>query len=202
MRGRADEDVSETDGGEMMTEKELQNMWYYFLDLDRELSDSSRYIEPDGQEKVYSFEFRKIIILACTECETAFKAICESIDDTQNRGSIADYKKVILGKYPKIVNAEVNIKRWHRNVKPFAEWDTRKLSWWTANQNIKHDRGANFDQATYENATYALSALYILVFYLFAINNQDMPYEWGYIDSEYGMPTLLCQPNKKLPDFE
>lgn len=186
----------------MMTEKELQNMWYYYLDLDRELSDSSRYIEPDGQEKVYSFEFRKIIILACTECETAFKAICETIDNTQKRGDMADYKKAILEKYPKIVEAEVIIKRWHRNIKPFEGWNTRRLAWWDAHQAIKHDRGSNFAEATYENATLALSALYILIFYLFAINEREMPYEWGYIDSDYGTPTLMCAPSKKLPDFQ
>lgn len=99
-----------------MSEKELQNMWYYFLDLEKELADSSRYIEPDGQENVYSFEFRKIIILACTECETAFKSLCEAIDDTKERGSMYDYKGIVLGKYPKIIDAEVHIRRWHKTI--------------------------------------------------------------------------------------
>ena len=52
-------------GGIIVNDTEVQNMWYYFLDLEKELADSSRYIEPEGQENVYSFEFRKIIILAC-----------------------------------------------------------------------------------------------------------------------------------------
>ena len=89
-------------GGNKVNDTELQNMWYYYLDLEKELADSSRYIEPEGQEDVYSFEFRKIIILACTECETAFKALCEIIDQSQKRGSIGDYKGIILKKYPKM----------------------------------------------------------------------------------------------------
>ena len=186
----------------MMTEKELHNMWYYYLDLEKDLSDSSRYIEPDGQEKVYSFEFRKIIILACTECETAFKAICEAVDNTKKRGSISDYKTIILGRYPKIVDAEVTIRRWHRSIKPFLGWNDGGLPWWTAHQNIKHDRGSNYNEATYENAAFALSALYVLIFYLYYINIQEPPYEGEYISSEYTPPFLTCKPNKKLQDFE
>ena len=60
-----------------MEKRELENMCNYFLDLEKELADSSRYIEPEGQEKTYSFEFRKLIILSCTEFESACKALCE-----------------------------------------------------------------------------------------------------------------------------
>ncbi len=185
-----------------MNHNELENMWYYFLDLEKELADSSRYIEPDGQENVYSFEFRKIIILACTECETAFKAMCEEIDDTKKRGLIFDYKGIVLGKYPKIVDAEVHISRWHKTIKPFVGWDTGKLSWWDAHQHIKHDRGSNFCEATYKNAVFSLSALYLLIFYLYVINNKDTPFGSKYIDSEYASPIISCIPSEKLPDFD
>lgn len=186
-----------------MNNNELENVWYYFLDLEKELSDSSRYIEPYGQDNVYSFEFRKIIILACTECETVFKSICESIDNTKKRGSISYYKGIILGKYPKIVDAEVTIRRWHKTIKPFKDWDTGNLKWWTAHQNVKHDRGSNFYEATYENAVFSLSALYVLIFYLYVINDKEIPFERAdeYISSEYTPPLISCMPNKKLPDF-
>lgn len=184
-----------------MESKELRNIWYYFLDLEKELADSSRYIEPEGQENVYSFEFRKIIILACTEIETAFKALCETIDNSKERGCMCDYKDIVLTRYPKIVNAEVYINRWHKTVKPFAGWDIGKLKWWSAHQHIKHDRGSNFIEATYENAAMALSALYILIFYLYVSNGKNTPHGSEYIDSEYAPPNLVCAPSKKLPDF-
>ena len=47
-----------------MDEKQLKNMWNYFLSLEQDLSNTSRFVEPQGQENVYSFEFAKILILA------------------------------------------------------------------------------------------------------------------------------------------
>ena len=49
-----------------MTEKEINGIWYYYLSIEDDLSNTSKYIEPDGQENVHSFEFAKLLILACT----------------------------------------------------------------------------------------------------------------------------------------
>lgn len=186
-----------------MNDTELQNMWYYFLDLEKELADSSRYIEPEGQEDVYSFEFRKIIILACTECETAFKALCEIIDQSKNRGSIGDYKGIILGKYPKLVEAKVTISRWHKTIQPFKKWDTGKLEWWDVHQAIKHDRGSNLKQATYQNAVYTLSALYVLIFYLYRASSKYITeLRSYYITSQYAPKYFVGKYDRELPDFE
>lgn len=186
-----------------MNDTELQNMWYYFLDLEKELADSSRYIEPEGQEDVYSFEFRKIIILACTECETAFKALCEIIDQSKNRGSIGDYKGIILGKYPKLVEAKVTISRWHKTIQPFKDWDNGKLEWWDVHQAIKHDRGSNLKQATYQNAVYTLSALYVLIFYLYRASSKYITeLRSYYITSQYAPKYFVGKYDRELPDFE
>ena len=186
----------------LVGENELQNIWYYFLDLEKELSDSSRYIEPNGQENVFSFEFRKIIILACTECETAFKALCEIIDSEKDRGSIADYKKIILKKYPKIVEAEVVVKRWHKTIRPFSNWDNEKIFWWEVHQNVKHDRGAYFSKATYKNATYAMGGLYILILYLYRASGVYMTdLHSDYITSKYTPQFVNGRLECELPGF-
>ena len=185
-----------------MNDTELQNMWYYFLDLEKELADSSRYIEPEGQENVYSFEFRKIIILACTECETAFKSLCEIIDESKERGNIGDYKGIILSRFPKIVESEVIISRWHKTIQPFRGWDEGNLNWWDVNQKVKHDRGKNLKEATYENAVYTLSALYVLIFYLYRASSKYITeLRSNYITSQYAPKYVIGKYDRELPDF-
>ena len=186
-----------------MTEKELNNIWNYFLALESDLDGTSRYIEPAGQENVFSFEFAKLLILACTEVESVFKAICFEIEKKQVSGNIGTYKHTVLSKYPKIVESCVHINRLGYDIKPFEGWDKGPLNWWDAYQLVKHSRRNYFKEATYINATKALSALYILIFYLSKTTKIDFPDSKSkYIESKYASPYLLCQPSKKLPDFE
>ena len=183
-------------------EEQLINMWNYYLTLEQDLSNTSKYVEPSSQETVFSFEFAKIIILANTEVETTFKSICKHITG-EEKGSIADYKDVILKKYPLIVTAETTISRYGKTIKPFEGWDKGKLPWWDAYQHIKHGRGSHFSEANYINAAYSLAALYILILYLSKITNVKVEiHESSYISSKYCPPFLLCAPSKQLPDFE
>lgn len=186
-----------------MTKEEFNGIWNYYLTLEGDLSNTSRYIEPAGQENVHSFEFAKILILACTEIESVLKAICRELTRTEPEGNIGCYKEVILGYYPKIINATITISRLGRNLEPFYGWDVGKLKWWSAYQEVKHSRGKHFEQASYINAVSAIAALYILIFYLAAtvkIDFNDMDSQ--YVDSDYSHPIFCAAPLKKLPDFE
>ena len=166
------------------------------------MQNTSQYIEPSGQEQVYSFEFAKILILSCTEIESVFKIMCKEITGNIVSGDMGSYKKTIMSRYPKITKAEVNINRLGRNLCPFQEWESGKLSWWEAYQVVKHDRGARFSDATYINAVTALSALYILILYLAQITNIDFSNTpSSYISSQYENVYLLCSPSVNLPDF-
>lgn len=187
----------------VMDEKTLNGIWNYFLMLESDLDNTSRYIEPQEQESVYSFEFAKLLILACTEVESVFKSICFEIKQAQVPGDIAEYKATILGKYPKIVNATVKVKRLGRSIEPFSGWDNGPLLWWSAYNAVKHNRGSNFSDATYINATTAIAALYVLILYLAELTGiQFNGHESKYIDSDYVLGGILFGPFKKLPDFE
>lgn len=186
-----------------MTKKELIGIWNYYLSIEQELSNTSRYIEPEGQEEVHSFEFAKLLILSCTEIESVFKMICLSIKGTQVKGDISAYKENILEKFPKITEAEVTINRLGRNIRPFEGWDLKRLAWWDAYQVVKHNRGEYFAKATYLNAVTAISALYILILYLAKLNELTVyNFESKYIDSEYGLSYLICKNNQELPDYQ
>ena len=186
-----------------LDEKTLHGMWNYFLMLESDLDNTSRYIEPQGQENVYSFEFAKLLILACTEVESVFKSICFEIKQKQVPGNIGEYKATILGNYPKIVNATVKVKRLGKNIEPFSGWDTGPLPWWSAYNAVKHNRESSFSNATYINATTAISALYVLILYLAELTGIKFNgHESKYLDSDYVLGGILFGPFKKLPDFE
>lgn len=186
-----------------MTTQTINEIWNYYLTLEGDIANTSRFIEPSGQENVHSFEFAKILILACTELESVFKLLCLEITGKQQEGTIGKYKETILGRYPRIVDAVVSVKRWGRTIAPFKGWDIGKLSWWNAYQEVKHNRGEYFSGASYNNAVYALSALYISILYLARAANIDFAdYTSNYIESDYSKTRLIFGATKKLPDFE
>lgn len=189
-----------------MNEKSLHGIWNYYLMLERDLDNTSRYIEPEGQENVYSFEFAKLLILACTEVESVFKELCAEIDCSKKADNIVKYNEIVLSRYPEITEATVRVNRLGRDIVPFQEWgvsEAKPLSWWRAYNEVKHNRGDHFADATYLNAVTALSALYILIFYLAEItgikfSSQDS----SYIDSDYADGRFLFGAQKKLPGCE
>lgn len=187
---------------EKPSKAKLNGMWNYFLSLENDISNTSRYIEPIGQENAYSFEFAKILVLGCTELESVFKALCFEINDSEP-GDIGKYKSTILTKYPKIVEAEVKVPRLDKTLKPFAGWDVGPLAWWDSYQLVKHSRGEHFGQASYINAVTALAALYAAIFYLAATAQIEFENtKSNYFDSDYEDCYLLSGPQKRLPDFE
>ncbi len=178
---------------------DIENCWYYFLSLENDLEKASQYVEPRGQENVYSIEFYKIFVLACVEVETLFKGFC-LLFENESAGEIGIYKGILLKHIPQIVDAEVFIKRCRTRLKPFAGWDSDALSWWTTFCGVKHDRGAKFTDATYHNAVSALSALYVLILYYANKTGASIPDQRsGYIVSEYSQAYFVVAPSKKLP---
>ena len=181
----------------------LQGMWQYFLTLESDLDDTFRYIDPVGQENVHSFEFAKILILACTEVESVFKALCCEITAQNSADTIRKYREIILDRFPKITEAKVKIKRLGRAVCPFEGWEKESPKWWRAYQGVKHNRGEHFSNATYQNATVALAGLYVLIFYLAKLMHiQFNDYVSKCFESDYESTRLVYDPQKQLPDFE
>ena len=76
-----------------MEDIRIWNMWDYYLSLEEDLSNTSQYIEPLGQESVYSFEFAKILMPTLTEKELAVykRGRNAAPKCTPKNGSVADY---------------------------------------------------------------------------------------------------------------
>ncbi|MCK9479261.1 MAG: hypothetical protein M0R40_07155 [Firmicutes bacterium] len=185
-----------------MREQDITNYWQYFLCLEGDLSEASRYAEPMGQPSVYSFEYYKIITLACAETETVFKLICKKIDANESPRCITDYAKIILRQYPQIIDTKVIVSRINETIKPFEEWTIGKCTfWWDEHQDIKHNRHMFFKKATYKNALYSLAGLYVLLLYLYKISTLKLPNESKYFYNDAVCQYLCCKGSGELPDF-
>lgn len=181
----------------------IKDSWNYYRSLSEDMARTSRYVEPIGQEDVYSIEFSKIIVLSCVELESVFKALCSEIGGSECK-NIVQYQKKILGKFPRIVDAVVEVPRTGTHLQPFDDWKSaRKLSCWKAYTEVKHTRGECFKQASYKNALSALSALYVSILYYAQFTNAELDtIDDGYLSSDYANAPLCVGRIKKLPDFE
>jgi len=155
------------------------------MNLQSDLSNTSRYIDPRNQQQVHSFEFAKILILSCTEFESVMKQICFELTH-ETHGSISEYKETILQHFPGIVDAKVYVPIIAETILPFNNWNNDRLFWWGAYTSVKHNRNQSIECASYHNALYALSALYLSVLYLSKVTNNSVDdFGTGYLYSPY-----------------
>ena len=181
---------------------EIKNCWYYYLSLENDLARTAQFVEPHSQESVYSFEFYKILVLACVEVESLFKGFCAFLEN-ENAVDISIYKGILLKHLPQIVDAEVLITRSGSSYKPFSGWNNSPLPWWETYNQVKHNRGEKLIEATYLNAVLALSALYLLVLYYAKMTGADLPDQQSeYIVSKYSKKYLVVSPEEQLPGFD
>jgi hypothetical protein len=139
------------------------NHWRYFLSLEREFSDSLRYVElTESQLNVHSFEFARLLILTCSELDVVFKIACDSVSPAEKAGKIGPYFSCLIAKY-KFVTEAVRLYRYGRRVLPFEHWtEVSPPSWWTAQNKVKHYRHEEFHQATLGNAMAAMCGLFVV----------------------------------------
>lgn len=183
-------------------DEQIKNNWRYYLYLEKDLELTSRYVEPTEQGEVYSLEFFRIAMLGLAEAESLFKQLCECVKPNAKRGRIANYKDIILTKFPRIIDAEVIIPICNKKIQPFNNWDKEKLEWWDKAERLKHNRFKLLKEANYNLCVEILSAIYILNLYLYNFNYCNFHLERNnYIGSNYLPVQLYCAAESGLPDF-
>jgi hypothetical protein len=133
------------------------------------LRDMFRVIEPvTSHVSVYGHELRQLLILACTEVESAWKAILRSNgfkpkrgDDTWTR---TDYLHLCdpLGLDVYVVRLCTHPA--YGEIKPFGSWRTSGLAWYDAYNKVKHDREGELHQATLGHVIDAMAAVFVMIF--------------------------------------
>lgn len=183
----------------MIDKRFIRDSWNMYLSLERDMDNTSIFVEPRNQRKVYSLEYARILMLSCVEFETLAKKLCRELGNTEK--NIADYRRTINKLFPQIIDAEVYVSRSELHIKPFTGFSKQRPDWWDSYNKVKHDRTKNFTNATYENAIKALSGLYIILRYI-QYEYENTCYSGNtYITSEYDYRNVCVQPEKLLPGY-
>src|SRR5262249_17378075 len=128
------------------------------------------YIEPQRSSlSSYSHKTRELLILACTEVESAWKRYLRLAQKTPLNGydyTTNDY--VRLRDHLFLPDYELILKPYDlQPVRAFGGWDacqpTKSLDWYDAYNLTKHDRDRHFDKANLKNCISAVCA-YLAMF--------------------------------------
>ena len=139
--------------------------WNEYLYYEKEFISITDYIHLDKSNlNTYSFKLLEMLIGICSAIDRMFRKFTGLA--VQNC-SIKDYKDSIINIENSFYNLEVRlINNDDIILKSFIEWEPSNNidapKFWTAYNNIKHDKNGGIINATYENVLNALSALYIL----------------------------------------
>ena len=142
--------------------------WRYFLVLEQELSDLSRYIEFNSNNySTYSIELARIYLAVCSEIDVVAKLLSNSLGHP-NPDNICDYRTQIMGTYSNLPNLRVQIPRHSLDFTPWNSWGhttPSNPSWWRNYNNVKHHRTDYYSEANLENVLNATADLIVLNLY-------------------------------------
>jgi hypothetical protein len=158
--------------------KEPKVHWNYFLALETDVVRLARFIEfREDNFSTYSIEIARLIMAAAAEVDVVAKLVCRKLAPERRVEKINGYASVILqAPKPKLPGLTILIPRYGLTLKPWISWtpNTPPL-WWTAYNKVKHHRDTGFKQANLGNALNAVSALFSLTIYHYALQFQYYP---------------------------
>lgn len=137
--------------------------------LTRQLHEICQTVHPSGANlEVHGHQIRNLLILACTEVESHWKAVLAANGYARERYSTNDYVK--LEPAMKLGGYGVSFIEypWLKPFYPFAAWGltgspTKELRWFDSYNDVKHDREKHFARATLKNAFDAVAASAVMV---------------------------------------
>lgn len=144
-------------------------------------------IEPaDINNNTYSFRIYELLLRICTEVEANFKAILRENTYTplNKKGELIDEKRWKLRDYKKVNSShhldgyKIELPYWSgENSKirqPFKEFKNEDtLEWYSAYNNLKHNRINSFPSANFNNLINALCGLNVLLYSQFGKEDFD-----------------------------
>lgn len=163
--------------------------WDYFLSLEADLIESSRYVEfTQANFDAYSIHFARLVMAVSAEIDSVAKAFCKQIDPNSGATNILEYAGKILGRYPKITDVGTVSHKYGITITPWEMWSSYDSpDWWQAYNGIKHNRALNFHTATLKNSLTSLSGLLVLLLYFYFDRNSGHQEEI----SSFEKPKLL-----------
>lgn len=143
--------------------------WNYFLALEEDVVRLSRYLEPtESNFNAYSLELARILFAAASEVDVVAKQLCKKLNSKSKARVITEYRKDIVGAYPQLPSAIVDISRFGLTLTPWDQWENGESPiWWRAYNNVKHQRHTHFAEASLKNTLNAVSGLFVLLLFFY-----------------------------------
>lgn len=142
--------------------------WNYFLALEADLANLSRYVEftPDNYG-TYSIEMVHLLLASASEVDVILKQLCALETPEAHADNIEAYRRSLRILEPNIGLVSVSLPRFGLELTPWENWqDDKSPTWWVDHNKVKHERGMHFPRANLKNVLNAMSGLFIaLIFY-------------------------------------
>lgn len=154
----------------MISFHEINHHWNYFLAIEKNLENLSRYIEfSENNLQTYSIEIAHILLSSSSEVDVMLKQFCKLIEPNSNPNNINDYKNIILSSGSDIVDQKILISRYGLEYKPFENWitDGENPVWWKSHNRVKHNRNEYYYQANLQNVVNSVGALLLVNIYFY-----------------------------------
>lgn len=163
----------------------VRQHWNYFLALEGDLVQLSRYLEPaTGNFSAYSLELARILITAAAEVDVVSKLLCKKVSPNSKARNIQQYRETVLPHHPELAVAVVDLPKFGLTLRPWDEWTHNATPyWWQAYNQVKHQRNDFFANASLKNALNAVSGLFVLLLCFYR--------EEGAMGALYPDPVLL-----------
>ena len=160
------------------TIENTNQFWSHYLSLENSLEEISEYISIHKEnDESYSFKNMQLYFAVCTDIDSILKHIRANLDLQLIKQPNMGHHKEMLSKYfPIIISSEVflDISNEKRVFQPFKSLsrEGKAFEWWSAYNDIKHQRPENFYRANIRNLLNALAALHILNL-VYAISSKE-----------------------------
>jgi hypothetical protein len=155
-----------------VTQKESLFHWNYFIALEHDLVECSRYVEFSQKNiHTYSIEFAHLLFASSSEVDVILKKMCKIIAPNQKVNSIHGYRPIVLNRFPQLKNEKVYVDRFGIIFKPWLKWQPDSSPFWWQNYNkVKHQRDEYFDKADLNSVLRSMGALLIVSVYYYYLD--------------------------------
>jgi hypothetical protein len=150
--------------------------WNYFIALEDDMAQVSRYIEfCKPNLGVFSIELAHLLLSAASEVDVMAKCLCALVDPNAAPSKINLYREVLMqavndAKIADLTAIRVAVPRYGIDFRPWENWAIGKTpDWWLSYNHVKHKRDEHFHEATLQHALNALGALFILNYLYYRI---------------------------------
>jgi hypothetical protein len=149
--------------------------WNYFIALEQDLAQTSRYIEfNENNYGTYSVELAHLLLASASEVDVIAKEICRFLAPAERAENINHYQNIICRKLPEFVEETVLIPRFKIELHPWLNWEQNiNPLWWQSYNKVKHQRSDYFHEANLKNVLNAMGGLLIAVFYYYKLKFQS-----------------------------